>query len=118
ENVHFVTLDSTVLLEHWGHISQDQLDWLKADLERVGADKPVGIGFNEGVGRESVFVDNEQTLMDLVKPYNVVLWLQGHGHSDIEWNVNGAPATMVAGLCQGSYDMIRVTPGGVKITQR
>jgi outer membrane protein assembly factor BamB len=119
ENVHFVTLDSTVLLEHWGHISQDQLDWLKADLEKVGPDKPVVIGFHHGVGRGGeVYVDNEQALFDVVKPYNVVLWLQGHGHSDVEWNINGRPATMVAGLYQGSYDIIRVTADEMKITKR
>src|SRR6478735_1192881 len=35
QNVHFVALDSTVLLEHWGHISREELNWLKADLEKV-----------------------------------------------------------------------------------
>src|SRR5262249_40323945 len=72
ENVHFITLDSTVLLEHWAHISQEQLDWLKSDLEKVGAEKPVVIGFHHFIGRETVMVDNEQQLMDLVAPYNVV----------------------------------------------
>ena len=60
ENVHFVTLDSTVLLEHWGHISQEQLNWLAEDLKKVGPDKPVVIGFHHWVGRESIQVDNEQ----------------------------------------------------------
>ncbi len=118
ENVHFVTLDSTVLLEHWGHISAEQLHWLKGDLEKVGPDKPVIIGFHHWIGRETVQVDNEQALSDLVKPYNVVLWLQGHGHSDIDWNVNGRPATMVAGLYQGSYDIIEVTKDELKIAKR
>ncbi len=116
--VHFVTLDSTVLLEHWGHISQEQLDWLKKDLEKVGKERPVVIGFHHWIGRESVMVDNEQTLIDLVAPYNVVLWLQGHGHNDIDWNINGAPATMVAGLYQGSYNIIEVTPTEMKIRKR
>ena len=58
ENVHFVTLDSTVLLEHWGHISQDQLDWLKADLEKVGAEKPVVIGFHHPIGREGTTISS------------------------------------------------------------
>jgi outer membrane protein assembly factor BamB len=118
ENVHFVTLDSTVLLEHWGHISQEQMNWLKADLEKVGTEKPVIIAFHHWVGRESVQVDNEQALFDLVRPYNVVLWLQGHGHSDIDWNVNGVPATMVKGLYQKSYNIIRVTNDSLEISKR
>jgi outer membrane protein assembly factor BamB len=109
ENVHFVVLDSTVLLQHWGHFDQKQLDWLKADLEKVGTEKPVVIGFHHWIGREKVQVDNEQQLMDLVKPYNVRLWLQGHGHSQIEWNINGVPAIMQTGLYQGGYTTIDVT---------
>ena len=118
ENIHFVTLDSTVLLQHWGHISQDQLDWLKKDLDKVGKEKPVIIGFHHWVGRETVQTDNEQQLLDLVAPYNVVLWLQGHGHSDIQWNVNGVPAIMQKGLYQGSYTLIDVTQDQLKLRRR
>src|SRR5688572_25119652 len=118
ENIHFVTLDSTVLLQHWGHISKDQLDWLKADLEKVGKEKPVIIGFHHWIGRDTVQTDNEQQLMDLVAPYNVVLWLQGHGHSDIQWNVNGVPAIMQKGLYQGSYTIIDVTADEMKLRRR
>jgi hypothetical protein len=64
------------------------------------------IGFHHWIGRESVQVDNEAALLEVVRPYNVVLWLQGHGHSDIEWSVNGTPATMVKGLYQGSYNIV------------
>jgi outer membrane protein assembly factor BamB len=118
QNVHFVLLDPTVLLQHWGHFSRAQLDWLKADLDKVGPDKPVVIGFHHWVGRESVQVDNEQELLDLVAPYNVVLWLQGHGHSDVGWNINGAPAIMAKGLYQGSYHLIEVTKDTMKVKRR
>jgi outer membrane protein assembly factor BamB len=118
ENVHFVTLDSTVLLQHWGHISQDQLDWLKADLEKVGPAKPVVIGFHHWIGRDPIQVDNQQKLMDVVAPYNVVLWLQGHGHSDIQWSINGVPAIMQKGLYQGSYTVVDVTADEMKLRRR
>ena len=120
QNVHFVTLDSTVLLEHWGHISQEQLDWLKEDLKKVGAEKPVVIGFHHWICKldSAAMMDNEQALLDVVAPYNVVLWLQGHGHTDVEWNVNGTPATMVRGLYQGSYDIVHVTADEMRITKR
>jgi outer membrane protein assembly factor BamB len=120
DGVHFVALDSTVLLQHWGHIDQAELDWLKADLEKLPSkDTPVVIGFHHWVGRESVQVDNEQALLDLVKPYNVRLWLQGHGHSDIQWNVNGTPAMMQKGLYQGSYSVVDVdTVAGVMHVKR
>jgi outer membrane protein assembly factor BamB len=118
QNIHFVLMDSTVLLQHWGHFDQKELDWLKSDLEKVGPDKPVIIGFHHWIGRESVQVDNEQQLMDLVKSYNVRLWLQGHGHAAIEWNVNGVPATMQQGLYQGGYMVVDVTKDTLTLKRR
>ena len=116
--VHFVTLDSTVLLEHWGHICQQQLDWLKQDLDKAGKDTPVVIGFHHWIGRESVQVDNEAALLELVKPYNVRLWLQGHAHADIQWNINGTPAIMCKGLYQSSYNVIDVDGDHMTIKRR
>src|SRR2546430_8746883 len=62
-------------------------------------------------------VDNQQQLLDLVAPYHVVLWLQGHGHSDIEWNINGVPAIMERGLYQGGFAVIEVKGDQMKITR-
>ncbi|MDB5322041.1 MAG: WD40-like repeat [Phycisphaerales bacterium] len=118
ENVHFVLLDPTVLLQHWGHSSKGELDWLKADLEKTGTQRPVVIGFHHWVGRDTVQVDNEEELLALVAPYNVRLWLQGHGHADLEWNINGAPAVMAKGLYQGSYHLIEVTKDTIKVKRR
>ncbi|MFT3787790.1 MAG: PQQ-binding-like beta-propeller repeat protein [Tepidisphaeraceae bacterium] len=118
EGMHFFTLDSTVMLEHHGHISQQQLDWLAGELKSIGPDAPVVIGFHHWVGRESMMVDNEQAFLDTIKDYNVVLLLQGHGHSDIQWNINGIPAVMQKGLYQGSYMTIDVTKDELVLKRR
>ncbi len=76
------------------------------------------IGFHHWVGRDTVQVDNEAALLELVKPYNVRLWLQGHAHADIEWNINGTPAIMCKGLYQGSYNLIEVEGDVMKIKRR
>lgn len=118
EAIHFVLLDSTVLLQHLGHFDQLMLAWLKSDLEKVGRERPVIIGFHHWIGRDSVMVDNEQDLIDLVAPYNVVLWLNGHGHSDIQWNINGVPAVMAKGLYQGSYHVVDVGKDTLTVRRR
>ncbi len=118
ENVHFILLDSTVLLQHWGHMHQAMLDWLKADLEKVGPNRPVIIGFHHWIGREAVQVDNEAALRQILFPYNVRLFLIGHGHSDIQWSVNGVPAIMAKGLYQGSYNLIEVGGGQIRVLRR
>jgi outer membrane protein assembly factor BamB len=118
ENIHFVLLDSTVLLQHWGHFDKAMLDWLRADLKKVGTSRPIVIGFHHWIGRDDVQVDNEGELLAITAPYNVVLWLQGHGHSDIKWNINGAPAIMAKGLYQGSYHLIEVSADRLRVLRR
>jgi len=117
--IHFVALDSCVLLQHWGHFDQAELDWLKKDLAKLPSkDTPLIIGFHHWIGRDPVMLDNAEALYEIVKPYNVRLWLQGHGHSDIDWNINGVPAIMEGGLYQGSYTIIDVTSDSMKLTRR
>jgi outer membrane protein assembly factor BamB/3',5'-cyclic AMP phosphodiesterase CpdA len=118
ENVHFVLLDSTVLLQHWGHFDAAQLEWLAADLKKVGTERPVVIGFHHWIGREGNQVDNEARLLQILAPYNVRLFLIGHGHSDIQWNVNGTPAIMAKGLYQGSYHLVKVTGDALTVYRR
>lgn len=116
--VHFVLLDSTVLLQHWGHFDQAMLDWLKADLAKLEAGTPVIIGFHHWVGRDKVMVDNEQAFLDVIRPYNVRLLLIGHGHSDIAWNVDGIPAVMAKGLYQGSYNIVKIGLNRLQVLRR
>jgi outer membrane protein assembly factor BamB len=118
ENIHFVLLDSTVLLQHWAHFDQAMLDWLKADLEKAGRDKPIVIGFHHWIGRPTVQADNERALIDLLAPYNVRLFLIGHGHADIQWSINGVPAIMSKGLYQGSYHRVEVDKEKLRVLRR
>jgi outer membrane protein assembly factor BamB len=118
ENIHFVLLDSTVLLQHWGHFDKAQLAWLAKDLKAVGTSKPIVIGFHHWVGRDTVQVDNEIELLRTLAPYNVRLLLIGHGHTDMLWNVNGIPAVMAKGLYQGSYHLIKVTADRLEVRRR
>ncbi len=118
QGIHFVLLDSTTLLQHWGHFDSDMLAWLKKDLWAWGTSNPVIIGFHHPIGRDNVQADNEQELMDLVAPYNVRLWLQGHGHANLLWNINGTPAVMVQGLYQGAYDIVEIKGDTLRITRR
>jgi len=119
ENIHFVLLDSTVLLQHWGHFDQAQLDWLARDLKKVGTERPVIIGFHHFFGRGGAeHVDNYRDLLDVLAPYNVRLFLIGHGHSDVQWSIGGIPAIMGKGLYQASYSLIEVKNGTLRVLRR
>ena len=118
DNIHFILLDSTVLLQHWGHLDQGEMAWLRKDLEKTGNRRPIIIGFHHWVGREGGKVDNESEFITAISQYNVRLLLMGHGHSDLLWNVNGTPAIMAKGLYQGSYHVIKVSRNKLEVFRR
>jgi len=105
---HFVLLDSTVPLSHYGHFESEMLRWLEADLKKVGRETPVFVVTHHWVGRDGVMVDNEASLLRVLEPYNVKLIFNGHGHSDLLWTWEGMPNTMNKGLYQGSWQRVDV----------
>lgn len=117
---HFVLLDSTVPLSHYGHYETAQLRWLEADLRRVGRTTPVLLFTHHWVGRAPVMVDNQEALYRVIEPYNVKLVFNGHGHSDLLWEWNGIASTMNKGLYQGSYQRVDVDAlaGEVRLSRR
>jgi outer membrane protein assembly factor BamB len=108
---HFILLDSTVVLEHWGHFDGAQMKWLADDLRKTGSKKPVFLFFHHWLGREGTNIDNADELLRLIEPYNVVAAFVGHGHSDLHWTVNGLECFMAKGLYQGSYHEVVVAEG-------
>lgn len=106
---HFVMLDSTVLLEHWGHFDAAQLAWLRTDLKRLKAGTPVFVAFHQWFGMAGANIDNGAELMDILHPHNVIAMFIGHGHSLRQWSVNGIPCFMTRGLYQGNYTDVEVS---------
>lgn len=117
---HFVLLDSTVPLSHYGHYESEQLRWLEADLLNVGRETPVFVFTHHWIGLDRVMVDNESALVRLLEPYNVKVVFNGHGHNDLLWHTDGVLCTMNKGLYQGSYEKVEVdaTRGEVRLSRR
>ncbi|HEX2094919.1 MAG TPA: PQQ-binding-like beta-propeller repeat protein [Longimicrobiaceae bacterium] len=117
---HFVLLDSTVPLSHWGHFESAQLRWLAADLRRTGRSTPVFLFTHHWTGRPPLMVDNERALYDVIEPYNVRIVFTGHGHADLLWEWDGLTCTMNRGLYQGSYQRVDVDAdaGVVRLSRR
>jgi len=110
QDCHFLILDSTVPLSHWGHYEKWQLRWLEYRLDRIGREEPVFITTHHWVGRDDLRVDNQEALRKLLEPYNVRLIFNGHGHNDLVWEWDGITNTMNRGLYQGSWERVQVDP--------
>ncbi|MEE4312570.1 MAG: PQQ-binding-like beta-propeller repeat protein [candidate division KSB1 bacterium] len=94
KGIHFIILDSSLLFQQFGHISQDQLRWLENDLKRTGLEIPVVIALHHPIMLDETYIDNESALFQLIKDYNVILVMTGHGHRNEHWNINGIDFVM------------------------
>ncbi|WP_276496616.1 calcineurin-like phosphoesterase family protein [Pontibacter litorisediminis] len=78
--VHYVVLDDVRYLgegkKYDGHVSQQQLDWLKKDLAFVPKDHLVVLSAHIPIHRG---VENKQELLDILKGYQVHI-MSGHTH--------------------------------------
>jgi len=100
--VYFIILDSTVPLEQYGHFSQQQLNWLQQELEKIGTEKPIILAAHHPLVLDRNYVDNEFDLLKLVQGYNVRLFLCGHGHKNRHWRVNGIDFVMTQAVVSQS----------------
>ena len=94
---HFILLDGiggTPERQYIGQIDSVQLAWLKADLEKTGPEKPIVLvshipfvtiatQLNLGTtaaNKPNIVITNGKEVLDLCRPYNLRLVLQGHLH--------------------------------------
>ncbi|WP_163323559.1 metallophosphoesterase family protein [Draconibacterium mangrovi] len=104
KNWHFVVLDGigfTNDRHYYGHVDEEQLEWLKNDLKTAG-DKPIAVSIHipllsigsqimqdptEGMSEGSI-VTNANQVREILEQHNTKLVLQGHLHflEDIEYN--------------------------------
>lgn len=97
KNWHFIVLDGigfTPGRHYFGYIDSLQLEWLKSDLLKAGAEKPIALSthiplLSTGAQimasptasfSQSEIITNAKDVLKILEPYNVKLVLQGHLH--------------------------------------
>lgn len=76
--VRFVIMDTSVLLEHYGHFEGTQMARLRRDMASRAPGQPLVVSYHHPLGGN--FVDNEFEFIDTIRNRNVPLVLTGHGH--------------------------------------
>lgn len=111
---HFITLDTVFIddRQYKGFLSEDQMNWLKADLERNGTSKPVIIMCHiplvtavlqivpewRSLG-SAIVVQNSAEVVGILEKYPVKLVLQGHTHINERVNWKGIDFITTGAVC-------------------
>ena len=119
--VHFIILESASLQDPRPSFSAQELIWLKSNLESVGSDTPVVIAFHHPIDISEFSSEYDvNRLIDIIRPYNVVVILDGHGHTAEYKQIQGIDT--VQGGCpwggQPGYQVASVQNGVLRIAYK
>ncbi len=118
---HFVCLCSASPQEPLPTIDAKTRTWLKADLDRTPAGAPIFVALHHPPYSEEFANPAEmETFIDLLRDYNVVLLLYGHGHQANLHDVGGIPGLMGGATWgdQAGYGLLSVQDGQVRYAYR
>ena len=73
-----------------GHVSPQDISWMKKELEAAGKEKPVIIVTHYPL--QDGDVDNWYDVTDAIRPYNIKVVLGGHYHRNLLFSYDGIPA--------------------------
>lgn len=94
---HFVILDSAGFQHPLPSFGPEQLMWLRKDLEKAGKDVPVFVALHHPLNTtEFASRYDVDRLLDVIRPYNIVVVMYGHGH----------------GANSGKYENFDIVQGG------
>lgn len=118
---HFIGLDSATLQEPQPSFSRETLLWLKHDLKHLDHSTPVFVFFHHPLdSREFSSPYERYRLLDILRPYNVVLLLVGHGHNVLTYDFDG-----ISGVMGGStfgrnagYNVVSVKEGMLRVVYK
>jgi outer membrane protein assembly factor BamB len=99
-----------------GHVSPQDITWLKEELSKAGKEKPVILATHYPL--QDGDVDNWFDVTDAVRPYNIRAFLGGHYHSNRFLSYDGIPgilnrSNLRAKDSVGGYSVYDVTPDSI-----
>jgi outer membrane protein assembly factor BamB len=91
---HFVSLMTATAQDPRPSVGEEEILWLKKDLEKVGAATPVFVFFHHPLGgTEFASRYDYDRLLDVLRGCNTVLLMAGHSHGHVYRQVGGMDQT-------------------------
>jgi outer membrane protein assembly factor BamB len=118
---HFIGWDSATPQDPRPSFGEEEIRWLREDLKRVRPETPVFLFCHHPVdSNELASLYERDRLLDLLRPYNLVLLLVGHGHAAQHRVVAGVDQVMggsTFGPAPG-YSIVAVKDGVLRVAYR
>ncbi|MBN1902966.1 PQQ-binding-like beta-propeller repeat protein [Candidatus Sumerlaeota bacterium] len=93
EGFHFICLNSATLQDPVPSFGEEVIDFLRNDLKKIYKKTPVFVSFHHPLtSNEFCSTYDVDRMIDLLRGYNIVLMMDGHGHSAVKhdyWGIDG-----------------------------
>ena len=104
-----------------GHVSAQDIVWLKTELQKIGTEKPVILATHYPL--QGGDVDNWFDVTDAVRRYNIRAVLGGHYHRNALFAYDGIPgiinrSNLRAKEKVGGYSIYEITPDSLKVFEQ
>lgn len=118
---HFIGWDSASVQDPRPSFGEEELNWLREDLKRVSKTTPVFLYCHHPIdGNEFASMYERDRLLDVLRPYNLVLLLVGHGHA-VQHRVVAGVDQVMGGSTFGNapgYGVVSVKDGILRVAYR
>lgn len=105
--IHWIFLDTSMVHQTHGHLSFEQVRWLKKHLPEVPQDLPLLVLSHHPLRWTGVSTDNGMEIFPLFRGRRVLAFLSGHGHNMRVLWFNGVPFIQNDALFHGRYLLMR-----------
>ena len=104
-----------------GHVSPQDISWMKKELATFGKDKPAILVTHYPLQEGDV--DNWYDVTDAVRQYNIRAFLGGHYHRNLLFNYDGIPGIICRSNLRGKekvggYSVFEVTPDSLLVYEQ
>jgi outer membrane protein assembly factor BamB len=116
--VRFIGFNAAIWLEHHGAVSGDTRRWIVSELKKDPKGTPAVLFCHQSpMYPDAVYITGDVELWNAIAPYNVRLFLNGHGHTFKAWTVNGVFCHMTKGMMNndGGYSLYEFSKDDIKV---
>lgn len=118
---HFIGWDSATPQDPRPSFGEEELNWLREDLKVLSPETPVFLYCHHPIdGNEFASMHERDRLLDILRPYNLVLLLVGHGHG-VQHKVVAGVDQVMGGSTFGNapgYAVVSVKDGVLRVAYR